>query len=114
VGRSLSPFQRDILRALARWPSYEQVRHDTVVGWALPREIMAVVGRDSTKANRASLSRALLSLYERGLVARASGTPAMQGKSFRYLLITDPRNAGAGNSGPAIMNWHRRPRLIRR
>jgi DNA-binding transcriptional ArsR family regulator len=89
---------------LEQWPDYEAAHAahpGSVKVWARPRDITVVLGLPRTATTRATLSRALLRLYERGLVARASDESAEVGKSFRYLRITDLINAGAGNSGPS-------------
>jgi hypothetical protein len=104
MGKGLSPLQKDILAVLDEWPSLEMAivqNPDRVNGWALPRDIIRRLDLPSNGAVRASMSRALLRLYERGLVARASGEAAIVGKSFRYLRITNAANAGYGNSGPS-------------
>ena len=103
MGKGLSPQQKNILEVLSQWPSYEQATATTpgqVGEWARPGDIIAGLNLPKTSVTRASLSRALARLHERGLVARASGKLASVGKSFRYLKITDPINAGAGNDGP--------------
>jgi len=103
MGKGLSPLQKNILEVLAHWPSYEQAtaaRPGQLGGWARPGDIIARLNLPKTNVTRASLSRALARLHERGLVARASAELASIGKSFRYLNITDPINAGAGNDGP--------------
>jgi hypothetical protein len=62
-------------------------------GWALPRDIIEHLGLPKNGVTSASVSRALLNVSKRGLVARASGEVANVGKAFRYLRITDPVNA---------------------
>jgi hypothetical protein len=69
----------------------------------VPRDIIAALRRPKTPATRSTVSKALARLHARGAVARASGDLAIVGKSFRYVRITDPKNAGAGNAGPAIV-----------
>jgi DNA-binding MarR family transcriptional regulator len=104
MGKGLSPLQNDILAVLDEWPSFEMVGGSGYLGdWALPRDIIRRLCLPRNGATRASMSRALLRLHERGLVARASGECAMVGKSFRYVIITNSANAGAGNSGPSFM-----------
>ena len=96
--------QQEILAVLEQWPSYEAAHAanpSSLNDWALPRHIIRALGLPKAAATRATVSRALLGLYQRGLVARAAGELAEIGKSFRYLRITDPANAGAGNNGPS-------------
>jgi hypothetical protein len=45
------------------------------------------------------------------LVAKFHGEVAVQGKSARYALITDPKNAGAGTWGPAFILSRRTPKM---
>ena len=85
MGHGLSPLQRQILAVLERWPTFEQAAH--LNDWALPRDIIEGLGLPKSNAARASLSKALLRLHERGLVARAAGEVASVGKSFRYVRI---------------------------
>ena len=106
MGESLSPLQRDILAVLEEWPTFEMAEAAapaSVKDWALPRDIIRSLGMPKTGATRATISRALLRLHEKGLVARASGELADVGKSFHYLRISNPVNAGAGNNGPSII-----------
>jgi hypothetical protein len=104
MGSGLSSLQRQILDVLASFPSYEEVaRSHTVSGWARPGDILAALRGPPTPSNRSSLSKALKRLYERGLIARASGELAMRGKAFCYVRITDDKNAGAGNDGPVAI-----------
>jgi hypothetical protein len=103
MGKGLSRLQTDILAVLEEWPSFEQAGPGSVGAWALPRDIIAALRRPKTPATRAAISKALARLHARGAVARASGELAIAGKSFRYVRITNPKNAGAGNSGPAIV-----------
>jgi hypothetical protein len=103
MGKSLSPLQRDILAVLEEWPTFELAESaaaGSVKDWALPRDIIRRLGRPKTRSTQATISRALLQLHKKGLVARASGELADVGKSFHYLRISNPENAGAGNSGP--------------
>jgi hypothetical protein len=104
MGKGLSRLQTDILAVLEGWPSFEQAEPGSVSAWALPRDIIAALRRPKTPSTRAAISKALARLHARGTVARASGNLAIAGKSFRYVRITDPKNAGAGNAGPAIVN----------
>jgi hypothetical protein len=106
MNKSLSPLQRDILAVLEQWPTFEvadSVAPGSVKDWALPRDIIRGLGRPKTRATQATISRALLRLHEKGLVARASDELADVGKAFHYLRITDPANAGAGNDGPTMI-----------
>jgi len=106
MGKSLSPLQRDILAVLEEWPTFELAESaaaGSVKDWALPRDIIRRLGRPKTRSTQATISRALLQLHKKGLVARASGELADVGKSFHYLRISNPENAGAGNSGPSII-----------
>ena len=101
--KRLGPLQIDILAVLDEWPSYEQATvaaPGRLGGWALPRDIIERLGLPKSAVTSVSVSRALAKLHERGLVARASGEVAIVGKAFRYLRITNPINAGAGNNGP--------------
>ena len=105
MGESLSPLQRDILAVLEEWPTFEMAEAaapGNVKDWALPRDIIRSLGMPKTGATRATISRALLQLHKKGLVARASGELADVGKAFHYLRITNPVNAGAGNNGPKV------------
>src|SRR4051812_2139394 len=95
-----SGFQKEILAVLASFPSYEQTADGDLSKWATPRDIRSKLGRANTPTNRVALSKALRRLHELGLVARASGEVAAVGQAFRYVLITDAKNAGAGNAGP--------------
>ena len=70
---------------LERWPTFEQATH--LGDWALPRDIIEGLGLPKSNAARASLSKALLRLHDRGLVARSSGDVAKVGESFRYVRI---------------------------
>lgn len=99
-----TPLQDSIMAVLEQWPDYEAAHAaspGSVKDWARPRDIANALSLPRTATTRATLSRALLRLYERGLVARASEESVEVGKSFRYLRITDLTNAGAGNSGPS-------------
>jgi DNA-binding MarR family transcriptional regulator len=114
MGKGLSPLQKDILAVLDAWPSYEEatsLRPDSVGDWALPRDIIARLGRAKSGATRTAISKALLRLYQRGMIARASGELAIAGKSFRYLRITDSRNGFAGNHGPVIISGRPQPKM---
>jgi hypothetical protein len=105
MGKSLSPLQRDILAVLEEWPTFELAESaaaGSVKDWALPRDIIRRLGRPKTRSTQATISRALLQLHKKGLVARASGELADVGKAFHYLRITNPVNAGAGNNGPTV------------
>jgi hypothetical protein len=105
MGKGLSPLQKSILAALEHYPALEDFPTRVEISlatWARPLQIMQRLGLPSTAANRAALSRALSRLYGRGLVARASGAMASQGKSFRYVRITDPVNAYFGSAGPVL------------
>jgi hypothetical protein len=110
MGKGLSPLQKDILALLEEIPAFEEQPNGIISGWATPRQMLAALDRPPTPSNRAALSKALLRLYERGLVARASSELASVGKSFRYVRIGDPKNARVGNSGPKMVIGHR-PRL---
>lgn len=106
MDKSLSALQRDILVVLEQWPSFELAESaapGNVNAWALPRDIIRGLGKPKTRSTQATISRSLLRLHEKGLVARASGELAEVGKAFHYLRITDPANAGAGNHGPTII-----------
>lgn len=103
MGKGLSQLQRDVIDILGRAPSYEATRGDGLSQWLLPRDILKALRREPSASNRAALSKALRRLHERGHVARAAGEMAYAGKAFRYALITDPKNAGAGNSGPRFV-----------
>ena len=106
MGESLSPLQRDILAVLGEWPTFEMAEAAApanVKDWALPRDIIRSLGRPKTRSTQATISRALLRLHEKGLLARAFGELADVGKAFHYLRITDPLNAGAGNNGPTMV-----------
>ena len=106
MGKGLSPLQQDILAVLDEWPSFEEakaLRPGSVADWALPRDIIARLGKKKSAAMRAAISKSLLRLYQRGMIARASGSLAVAGKSFRYLRITNQRNAHAGNAGPEMI-----------
>jgi hypothetical protein len=106
MGRSRSSLQRDILAVLEEWPTFELAEAEapgSVKDWALPRDIIGRLGLPKTGSTRATISRALLRLHQKGLVARASGELADVGKSFHYLRISNPLNAGAGNNGPSII-----------
>ena len=113
MDKSLSPLQRDIVAVLGELPTFELAEAaalGSVKDWALPRDIIRSLGRPKTRATQATISRALLRLHEKGLVARASGELADVGKSFHYLRISNPVNAGAGNNGPSIiLGTARRP-----
>jgi hypothetical protein len=103
MGKGLSPLQKDILAVLDEWPSLESyLESDSKQLGALPRDIIRRLGRLNNGTTRASMSRALLRLHERGLVSRASGIGAMAGKAFQYLKITNSANAGWGNDGPVL------------
>jgi hypothetical protein len=104
MGKGLSRLQTDILAVLEEWPSLEDSEPGSVRAWALPRDIIAALRRSKTAATRASISKALARLHARGAVARVSGDLAIAGKSFRYVRITDAKNAGAGSAGAAIVN----------
>jgi hypothetical protein len=101
MGKGLSLFQKDILAVLAEIPALEELPEGDLRAWAKPRHILAALPRQPTESNRAALSKALARLYERGLVARASGEAASAGKSFRYVRINDVKNAFTGNNGPS-------------
>ena len=104
MGKSLSPLQRDILAVLEEWPTFELAESaaaGSVKDWALPRDIIRRLGRP--RSTQATISRALLQLHKKGLVARASGELADVGKAFHYLRITNPLSAGAGNNGPTMV-----------
>ena len=106
MSKSQSPLQRDILAVLEEWPTFELAEAaapGSVKDWALPRDIIGRLGLPKTGSTRATVSRALLRLHQKGLVARASGELADVGKSYHYLRITNPANAGAGNDGPSII-----------
>jgi hypothetical protein len=106
MGKSQSPLQRDILAVLEEWPTFELAEAaapGSVRDWALPRDIIGRLGLPKTGSTRSTVSRALLRLHQKGLVARASGELADVGKSYHYLRITNPANAGAGNDGPSII-----------
>ena len=87
MGQGLSPLQRQILAVLERWPTFEQATPGYLGDWALPRDIIEGLGLPKNNATRASLSKALLRLHDRGLVARSSGQVAKVGKSFWYVRI---------------------------
>jgi predicted transcriptional regulator len=74
MGRGLSPLQKDILSVLT-------AKH----GWTLPRDIIARLELPATNATRASVSRALHRLCERGLVVRAFAGRVCQGHSYLYM-----------------------------
>ncbi|MCG2673093.1 hypothetical protein XI06_12990 [Bradyrhizobium sp. CCBAU 11434] len=95
--------QDKIMEVLANFPSYEQTTVGDLSGWAMPGDIRKQLGRENTAATRVALSKALKRLHERGLVARASGEIAAVGQAFRYVRITDPKNAGAGNTKPGLI-----------
>lgn len=99
----LSALQHDILAVLDGWPALEECLPGSLGAWARPSDIIAALGRPRTAATRAAVSKALARLHERGIVARASGELVIVGKSFRYVRITDPKNAGYGNSGPCSL-----------
>jgi hypothetical protein len=105
VRNRLSGLQQEILTALESWPALEETASGDIGHWAKPGELLRRIGREPTAANRAALSRALLRLYDRGVVARASGHAALVGvsKSLRYVRITDPDNAFTDNAGAAAV-----------
>jgi hypothetical protein len=109
VGKGLSPLQKDILAGLAEIPALEESPPGDLSAWARPGQIIGRLKRPSTASNRAAVSKALLRLYERGLVARASGEVASVGMSFRYVRISNPANAGLGNDGPSMTQGARKP-----
>jgi len=102
--------QDEILEVLASFHSYEEASGGELSGWAMPSDIRKRLGRENTAANRVSLSKALKRLHERGLVARAAGEVAVVGQAFRYVRITEPKNAGASNAGPSMIVGRARPK----
>jgi DNA-binding MarR family transcriptional regulator len=67
MGRGLSTLQLQILAAL------EQLSEE-----ARPKDIMTMLNRESTNANRVAVSKALCRLVERGLVERGSALSDVQ------------------------------------
>jgi hypothetical protein len=113
MGKAFSPLQQDILAVLDEWPSFEEakaLRPGSLAEWALPRDIVARLGKIPNAASQASVSRALARLYQRGVIARAWGELAIAGTSYRYLRIADQRNAGTGKAGPELILGFPRPR----
>jgi hypothetical protein len=105
MGKGLSSLQHDILGVLENWPSFEDATLSapgSIGCWAKPGDIIQALGRSKSPASRAAMSKALLRLHQRGLVARAAGEVAAAGMGFRYVRVANPANAGAGNDGPAI------------
>jgi hypothetical protein len=94
VGRGLSPLQHEILVALNKFPSYEELEakarrtgHFNLKLWARPSQILRLLGREPDPNNRASLSRALTRLCQRGLVSATQ--PLLfraPGRSWFYVL----------------------------
>jgi hypothetical protein len=112
--KRLSPFQRDALAVLEEYAPLERQPHGNLSGWALPKAVLEALGRPPTPSNRVVLSKALLGLWKRGLVARASGDRAMAGKAFRYVRITNKRNSGCGNAVPAMIQGRSKTKTVRR
>ena len=85
--KGLSPFQKDILAALKKWPSLErQPPGGDLSAWARPRDILRALGRPSTAATRAGVAKALARLCEHG--AAASTTAQME--SSRQVAFLRP------------------------
>jgi DNA-binding MarR family transcriptional regulator len=111
MGKGLSQLQRNILRVLDRFPSLEASPPGRFGKWARPADIFHAFGLERTASNRATISRALDRLNQRGLVAKCSGEAASVGKSRRYARITDPENAGWNNGPPQVIMHPRRPQM---
>ena len=92
MGRGLSSLQTHILAVLDQWPSFEQATAATSdqFDWAFPRDIIEGLGLPKNSVTRASVSRALVRLCDRGHVVRVSDEVANVGRSYRYLKIMDP------------------------
>jgi hypothetical protein len=78
MGKGLSPLQRDILAVLEKFEVFEDAQPDaggyvSMRAWARPYQIIEQLGRLPTPANRAAISKALVRLYDRGLVHAGQG-----------------------------------------
>lgn len=111
MGKGLSPLQHDVLAVLDGYAPFERQPPGNLSGWARPKHILIALGRSPTPSNRVVLSKVLLGLWRRGLVARANSEIAIVGKSFRYVRITDRSNAGAGNGGPILVMGRPKPKM---
>lgn len=110
----LSALQREIMEALAAFPSLEETLNGTGVnltGWAWPRDIRRAIGRTGSGSDRAALSKALRRLYSRGLVAMAWSVMVNVGRGTRFARITDPRNAFWRTDPPTLKLTRRPPRM---
>lgn len=87
MGKGLSPMQREILRALRRFPmSLAEGERMSARDMASTGDVIDALGRLRTPSNFASISRALSSLTKRNLVRGYSAFGHLQGKGWRYCL----------------------------
>ena len=113
MGKGLSPLQHRILDALDRWPAADRAPPNH---GARPRDIVIKqLGLANTAGTRVAVSRSLLRLSERGLVARAAGSVSESRSticgSFTRRATDDPQarqqrnrraEARATGTGPAV------------
>jgi hypothetical protein len=91
MGKGLSPLQKEILRALEDFETDDERRGNYIGNFALPRDILAALGRDRSRvSNRSAVSKALLRHVRRGHVVAYHGGICLQGKARRYALRKRP------------------------
>ena len=81
MGKGLSPMQEAILEALPDDP--RPTPDGTFSGGMRPTDVIEALGLPRTNASRASVSRSLARLCERGLVLAWQGMFAV-GRGYRY------------------------------
>jgi hypothetical protein len=81
MGKGLSPMQEAILDALPDDP--RSTSDGTFSGGMRPADVIEVLGLPRTNASRASVSRSLARLCDRGLVLAWQGMFAI-GRGYRY------------------------------
>ena len=85
MGHGLSPLQKSILSALEAYPR-EQGDGEGISRLVASTELIRTVGREPTRNNRATMSRALARLVKRGLVEAWSAEVKLPGGGHRYCL----------------------------
>jgi hypothetical protein len=85
MGRGLSPLQKSILSALEAYPR-EQGDGEGISRLAASTDLIRAVGREPTRDNRSTMSRALARLVKRGLVEAWSAEVKLSGGGHRYCL----------------------------
>jgi hypothetical protein len=95
MDKGLSPLQIEILKVLEKWPSLEdQPVNDgkyNLRNWARLLDIIRELDRPNTASTRATISKALARLCERGDVYAGHGQIVGPGKGFHYVRITNPK-----------------------